>query len=129
MFIWNIKLQLLKGKFKIWNKETLGDIHLEVKLASTELGNVQNQILLNGVSDDLIALEKKAKISLEKALDVEEIFWKDKSRINWNLDGDRTTAFFHRMAKIKMSRSAIIFLKDGDCVLHDPGDIAEHVTN
>jgi N-acetyl-beta-hexosaminidase len=45
--------------------------------------------------------ENLAKISLEKALDVEEMFWQEKARVNWHCHGDRNAAFFHRVTKIK----------------------------
>lgn len=36
----------------------------------------------------------KAQNDLEVALNLEEEFWKEKSRLNWHLSGDMNTDFF-----------------------------------
>jgi len=34
-------------------------------------------------------------------MDMQEIFWQEKSKVKWHLDGHRNTVFFHIIAKIK----------------------------
>lgn len=57
----------------------------------------------------------------------EEEFWREKSRINWHIHGDRNTEFFHKMAKIRSSTKQISVMKDGDIVLDKATDIENHI--
>jgi hypothetical protein len=74
-------------------------------------------------------LEKTAQGNLDKALDRQEEFWREKARINWNLKGDRNTAFFHRLAKIKNTNKLISSLKHNNEVISDPSLVVDHVVN
>jgi N-acetyl-beta-hexosaminidase len=77
------------------------DINTEVQKAAANLDSIQSCISKDGYSESLMNKENLAKISLEKALDVEEMFWQEKARVNWHCHGDRNAAFFHRVTKIK----------------------------
>lgn len=52
------------------------------------------------------------------------MFWTEKARLQWHISGNRNINFFHRMAKIKRSRSIIATLKVGDNSITDPGEMA-----
>jgi hypothetical protein len=113
MYILTKKLQNLKHKLKIWNKETFGNVHDYVKNAESNLSNIQLQIQTDGPSDSLLNLEKQAQLDLNQALDRQECFWQEKARTNWHLNGDRNTAYFHRLSKIKNKTKRISSLRDG----------------
>jgi hypothetical protein len=93
------------------------------------LNDIQQKIDTSGVSDVLLDLEKAAQISLEQALNTEEMFWHEKSRVQWHYEGDRNTSFFHRIAIIKNVSSHIATIRNGNITLTDPEQIAEHVVN
>jgi len=101
MYILSQKLKILKSKLKFWNKETFGNVHALVKDAEDKLQGIQNNIDVNGHTDTLMEQEKQAQINLQQSLNIEEIFWKEKSKVKWHLEGDRNTSFFHRTTKIK----------------------------
>lgn len=54
-----------------------------------------------------LADEEAIREGNEVAMNLEEVFWKEKVRLNWNLLGVRNTKFFHTYAKIK-NKSKII---------------------
>jgi hypothetical protein len=60
---------------------------------------------------------------------MEELFWLEKSRVKWHIDGDRNTKYFHRLAKIKNSTKLINVSRDGDNVITDPTEIANIIVN
>lgn len=76
------KLRNLKAELKTWNKEVFGDVHKNVKQAQQEVENIQNLIQSQGQNDDLIKREKDAQLVWQKALMLEEDFWREKSRLN-----------------------------------------------
>jgi len=51
------------------------------------------------------------------------------TKIKWHSEGDRNTAYFHRVAKIKNASNLITSISNGDTVLTDPEDISEHIVN
>ncbi|MCH85398.1 RNA-directed DNA polymerase (Reverse transcriptase), partial [Trifolium medium] len=128
MFILTSKLKLLKDHLKTWNKQVFGNVHSFVKEAEEELSNIQNQIQSNGINDALRDREKKAQIQLEDALNRQDWFWQEKARVNWHVEGDRNTSYFHRIAKIKNTTKILSSIRVGDHVLTDPTQIADHIT-
>ncbi|MCH80179.1 ribonuclease H protein [Trifolium medium] len=129
MDVLNQKLKLLKSKLKLWNKESFGNIHEAVTSAEHYLHDIQAQIQLLGHSDSLLLEEKRASAVVEEALNRQEVFWQEKAKINWHLNGDRNTKYFHKLAKIKSSTKVITTLQDGDNVLTEPSHIADHIVS
>ncbi|KAK2426743.1 hypothetical protein QL285_025379 [Trifolium repens] len=66
---------------------------------------------------------------LEEALNRQEMFWQEKAKINWHLNGDRNTKYFHRLVKIKNTTKTITSLQDGDNILTDYNQISDHIIN
>jgi hypothetical protein len=88
MYVLNEKLKLLKLKLKLLNKNVFGNIHEIVKEAKCKVDIIQAQLDSNGPSDVILDQEKLAQLSLENALSMEEMFWHEKSRVQWHCDGD-----------------------------------------
>lgn len=63
---------------------------------------------------------------LDDALQIEEIFWKEKARVKWNMDGNGNTRFLHRDANIKQTTKRTSSLKVEGVVLIDQDWIADH---
>lgn len=129
MLILTKKLQIIKGKLKIWNKETFGDIHLLVKNSTTHLESIQHQIHLEGLTDSLRLSIIHARHDLDQALAKEEIYWMEKFKLNWHVKGDRNTSYFHIISKIKGSRNKISMLRDGEKTITDPSFLDDHAAN
>lgn len=94
----------------------------------TYLDFVQDQISKNGVFDDLFLQEKEAVTVLLNAVQAQEEFWQENSRLNWHLNGDRNIAFFffHKVSKIMHFSNQISLLKTWDLILDKTNDI-QHV--
>jgi hypothetical protein len=127
MYILTQKLKMLKEKLKVWNKTCFCNVHDNVTSAEAKLHQIQQDIQNHGHTDALLLKEKIVANILEDALNKREIFWQERARLNWHLEGDRNTKFFHRIAKIKSSTKSITSLHDGEHVLTDNTQIAEHV--
>ncbi|KAF1862973.1 hypothetical protein Lal_00018817 [Lupinus albus] len=94
------KLRMLKKELKSWNTHVFGNIHDRVKNA---LANVEAiQAVINS---------------------------KDKAKIKWQTDGDRNTRFFHKVTKIRQASKSLSSLRDGDNILVNQNEIAQHVLN
>lgn len=79
MFVLSEKLKLLNNNLRIWNKETLGNVHHLVSDAEGELNLVHANIQSDGYSDNLRTMEKDCMNKLEEALHKEHLFRKEKN--------------------------------------------------
>lgn len=72
--------------------------------------------------DDSMHKQKTVRIPLNKLLQQQEIFWRQRSRITWLKEGDRNTKFFHMSAlnrKIKNKISSMRLESGEFTVLHE----------
>ncbi|XP_019438892.1 PREDICTED: uncharacterized protein LOC109344584 [Lupinus angustifolius] len=133
MYVLSSKLRRLKSALKIWNNEVFGNIHQIVKDAMTEVESIQSCInVLQHNHEDMQMLlddEVTAQRHLLKVLGMEEEFWREKSRINWHTQGDRNTAFFHRITKIRQVAKSMNLLRHNEVILSDQEEIANHALN
>ncbi|CAN1131439.1 Transposon TX1 uncharacterized 149 kDa protein [Linum perenne] len=107
-------LQDFQDQCVIWNKEVFGHIfkrkrHLENRLRSLEL---RNQTCISG---RWAREEENVRLELERTLWQEHMLWLQKSRLQWNRDGDRNTKFFHlsTIRRRKANRIQCLKLDDG----------------
>jgi NDP-sugar pyrophosphorylase family protein len=129
MFILSRKLKILKEQLKCWNKEVFGNVHAYVKAAEEALEEIQNQIQLTGYNSSLRENEKRAQSKLDDALKRQEWFWHEKSKVNWHVEGDRNTGYFHRIAKIKNTTKVMSSIRVEDTLISDHQQIADHVVD
>ena len=129
MHILSTKLKNLKAKLKIWNKEVFGNVHNFVKDAEQKLTDIQTQIHNEGHSDILMNAEKLAQMNLDQALARQEVFWKEKARINWHVNGDRNSRYFHRLTKIKNKTKMISSIRNDEEIITEPERVTEHIVN
>ena len=121
------KLRNLKNAFKVWNRNVFGDVDAHVKFAIDEVKRIQLLIDAEGFFDQLYLQDLEAQLFLSKALNFQEQIWKEKARDQNFICGDRNTAYFHRVSKIRAATKSISFLQDGDNFFTDPLDIEQHI--
>lgn len=127
MYALNKKLQLLKAKLVMWNKETLGNFQDNVKTYKDKLKSINNQVGIVNYCDDIFLQEKQAQLGLDNALKIKEIFWKEKANVQWNMEGDRNTKYFQIMSKIKNATKLTYCLKHENNYIRDQDEISSHV--
>ncbi|XP_019431934.1 PREDICTED: uncharacterized protein LOC109339025 [Lupinus angustifolius] len=127
MYILSTKLKGLKAILNCWNKEVFGNIHSRVKEALSKVERFQQRITNEGHYDNLMTQEDQAQNELMVALAAEEEFWKEKSRLNWQISGDRNTSYFHNIAKIRYATKSMCMLRQGENTLLDRQEIEHHV--
>lgn len=87
-----------------------------VNSAQLELEKVQRDIADSSLSELLDSRERLAQNNLQQALLFQEHFWRDKARLKWFTQGDRNTAFFHKLAKYRHAAKQMSVLKTGDLI-------------
>ncbi|XP_026451495.1 uncharacterized protein LOC113351776 [Papaver somniferum] len=99
----DIKLQLRK-----WNKEIYGNIKINIEECKQHLLWLQT----NYFRADKNQAIKVARYQLKDWQDVEEKFWKKKSRDQFTKMGDQNTSYFHRATKCRTRRNKIDAIQD-----------------
>jgi len=128
MFVLNQKLKFLKQKLKIWNITVYGNVHNLVKESDRKLSIVHSNIDQLRISNSLMEEHKAEQNSLESTLNIEEEYWREKSKVAWHSNGDRNTKYFHRLSKIKNTSKLTNSLMIGDNMVSDPQQISRHIT-
>ncbi|XP_058776557.1 uncharacterized protein LOC131650867 [Vicia villosa] len=127
MFILDRKLRILKENLKSWNINVFSNVINKVEEAETNLKEIQANISSHGYDELRHANEIKAQNELEIALNIEEEFWKEKTRLNWLVDGDRNTRFFQQYAKIRRKTKVISTLRIGEDLITDNAILENHI--
>ncbi|KAF9590260.1 hypothetical protein IFM89_032038 [Coptis chinensis] len=64
------------------------------------------------MSEGLTVLMVDQENKVEMLLEQEQKFWRQKARVKWDNDNDRSTKFFHAQANLNRSRSTIMDMKN-----------------
>jgi hypothetical protein len=91
-----------------WGHNLFGILPRKIKQAQEELMQLNQR---HG-SMDLSQQIKDKENELDNLLDREEIWWKQRSRVDWLQHGDNNTKYFHMKASQRRKRNKITELKD-----------------
>ena len=97
-FILGRKLKALKEDLKKWNKEEFGDLAFRKKCLLSELLGLDAKEDLSGLFQEDQTRRIQIKGEIAHLASLEEISWRQKSRILFVKEGDNNTRFFHLVA-------------------------------
>ena len=121
------KLTALKSNLKKWIESDFGNIAAKKQLLWSKL----NVLDLKEDHHSLFEVEKLEKASLrselEKAAMLEEISWRQKSRVLYLKEGDSNTRFFHRMANSNRRNNCIENLMIDGALSSNQDRIVDHI--
>ncbi|XP_038980099.1 uncharacterized protein LOC120110150 [Phoenix dactylifera] len=108
------KLELTKRRLRRWNREVVGNIFRRLEGVETSIAELQRKEDLGGVLPEGDMADLRGLLATHHSLlRQHEIFWRQKSRVQWVSEGDRNTRFFHRSTIIRRQRSMIHSLRAG----------------
>ncbi|KAF9621321.1 hypothetical protein IFM89_019407 [Coptis chinensis] len=129
VFVLTQKLKRLKGALKCWNRNIFGNLDTKVREESEVLETMQKELERNftdALATDLINQENK----VEGLLEQEESFWRQKSKVKWDNDLDKSTKFFHALADMNRNKSYISELRNTEgVILSDQKEIGDFMGN
>jgi hypothetical protein len=102
---------------KLWASSQKISMEQKIELLQKQLSLIQ----MRGDEVSLVE-EKRLKEELNNALDMEDLKWKQRAKINWIQYGDRNSKFFHAFASYRSKKNFISKVKDKNgslCVTKD----------
>jgi exonuclease III len=126
-FVLANKLKALKEDIKFWNKNTFEDLGVKKLELMQELQGLENSENQGGLTAAERLHRSDLQKELEKTLNLDEISWRQKSRIKWLKEGDKNTKFFHRIANSNRRKNFIEHMKQGDEVWETQGEIRKGI--
>ena len=94
-FVLANKLKILKNDLKRWNVEVFGHVEDRIKKLWKDLSVLENLEDSQGLSVEEMGEVGRIRDELEKATLLEEICWRQKSRVFCIREGNKNTKFFH----------------------------------
>ena len=95
----------------VWNRNQFGNIFSKKNQIRARLNGLQRIIAIRP-SSYLLELERNLNQELEVILNQEHDLWALKSRLNWMVQVDRNTAFYHVSTLVRRNRNQITAIKN-----------------
>ena len=92
------KLKALKEDLKRWNKQVFGDVGIKRQQLECELQSLDDKEGTSFLSPEKRIQSEECRVELEKVALLEEVSWRQKSRVLCLKEGDNNTRLFHTMA-------------------------------
>ena len=106
------KMEVLKLKLKAWSRSNVGNIIERLKLTEEKLHELDRIAEERGLESEEIARRREVMGEVWKLSRWVERDWLQKSRLNWSLQGDSNSRFFHCFAnhrrRINMINSVVV---------------------
>lgn len=123
------KLKELKGIIKTFSKEHYSQLEKRVEEAFSDLCLAQDTALADPCPLAVEA-EKEAHRRWHALARAEDSYLKQRSRVQWSVDGDCNSAFYHRIIKTRQAQNQIICLLDRNGRIIDQlEDIKSHAVD
>ncbi|KAF3793683.1 hypothetical protein EJ110_NYTH03477 [Nymphaea thermarum] len=121
------KLEELQARLSRWSRETKENLTSQIDSIRQDIANLQIQAERGSLH--ALVEEKSLKARLTKLLQMEEDFWRQKSRMKWLRSGDANTHFFHEAVKMRRRRNKIHQIVIGDTTVTDPKEVMQAVSD
>ncbi|KAL5738018.1 hypothetical protein ACOSP7_030779 [Xanthoceras sorbifolium] len=103
------KLVVCADRLENWSKVKFGSLRKAIDRKRCELNLLYDRQQSEQVLNDIKFRERE----LESLLSKEELYWKQRSRVDWLLAGDKNSKIFHRRASARKKKNLISSLLDG----------------
>ena len=127
-FVLAKKLAALKLDLKKWNKVEFGNVTIKKQQPWNKLNDLDVREETQPLTVEEKLEQTNLRTDIEKLTLLEEVSWRQKSRVLHLRDGDANTKFFHRMANSHRRNNGIESLMVDGILSSNQGMIADCIT-
>ncbi|XP_038971604.1 uncharacterized protein LOC120104478 [Phoenix dactylifera] len=122
------RLELTSRRLRRWNREEVGNILRRIEGLEEVISSLQSQEVQSGGLSEGELEELRSHLALhDSLLRQQEIFWRQKSRVQWIQEGDRNTRFFHQATVIRRHQNRIRAIRGEDGQLTEDPDTIQRI--
>jgi hypothetical protein len=121
------KLKALKEDLKTWNRNVFGDVSLKKNRAMDDILKLDEKEHQGYLSREDRLQREVLKGEVDSLAHLEEVSWRQKSRVLWLREGDNNTKFFHKMANSHRRRNQIKCIEVEGIRYEEESDIRDQV--
>ena len=121
------KLKALKEDIVLWNCQEFGNVKRHKKQLLEELKKLDAKEGDLGLTDGEKCCRVDLRSQVEHFLSLEEISWRQKSRMLCIKEGDNNTKFFHKMANSHRRYNHLRILEMGGVVFEEESEVTAQV--
>eukprot|EP00253_Pinus_taeda_P008575 PITA_08575 len=110
MFLLHCRLKHIKRRLKEWNKKEFGNIFKDKGDVKKKLKEINKMLITEGYTDEKKAMAESLQQEWDNKCLQEEIFWRQKSIVQWIKEGERNTKFFQRSTIAHRNNNRIVKL-------------------
>ena len=125
---WQLKLQFLRKKLRGWHANVMGAMKRQKQHLLSQISRFEELDESHFLSAHDIDSWQACQSSLHQIYLDEETYWQQQSRIQWFLQGDLNTKFFHVTASSRKRRNIIFSLEIDGTTCFDLVQLKKHVT-
>lgn len=112
MYLLHKRLKHIKFWLKEWNKKDFSNIFEEKKVVENKMLVLNQALIKEGFDIDISKQVDKDYLELENLCKQEDIFSRQKSRVQWLKEGEHNTKFFHKTTMANRAHNSISSIKN-----------------
>lgn len=109
---WQLKIHFLLRKLRGWHSNYRGEKKRLKKEKLEELEDLDLIQEIKDLEDEEFHRSKECTIELDRIYTEEEMYWAQRARLKWLLEGDQNTKKFHTIANNRKREKLHIFLRN-----------------
>ncbi|GAA0138787.1 hypothetical protein LIER_00467 [Lithospermum erythrorhizon] len=91
-----------------WKRDVMGNVQHKIESKQATLDSLNQRTITNVSKEQALTLAKE----IDKLCEANDVYWRQRSRVEWRVKGDRNTSYFHALSSQRGKMTLITALQD-----------------